>query len=64
MKWRAKTISLLAGVMVLALLAPVVEQPEHALPMGEIVLFTLIGCGYYVLVMVALPRILQSEVME
>ncbi|KUK04774.1 MAG: hypothetical protein PWR26_408 [Methanosarcinales archaeon] len=32
--------------------------------MGEIVLFTLLGCGYYVLVMVVLPHILQREVME
>jgi len=64
MRWRAKTIALLAGVLVLALLAPVVERPEHALSMGEIVLFTLLGCGYYVLVMVVLPHIIQREVVE
>ncbi|MHC1593052.1 MAG: hypothetical protein ACXQT1_03095 [Methermicoccaceae archaeon] len=61
MSWRVKTIMLLIGVFMLALATPVIEHTEHIHAMGEIVLFTLAGCGYYVLVMLALPHLLQRE---
>ncbi len=61
MSWRTRTTALLMGVFMLALATPVIEHPGHIHAMGEIVLLTLAGCGYYAMVMLVLPHFLQRE---